>query len=308
HERFEQIADSLTHFQLQRLDPDEVEITADEVVSELEGATSNLFFLGFYSRAGIETALQEYGILDLLARRGFAGIRVWMDVRDPFQQRVRFYYDEKEDAEHLLAEIVAREANFKSAPAFETDWPGVGRTFRMVVLDWLTLRNPLRGFTEDKPRLPGQDHPGLEIGEEVMELLIQMARRLERDGLVNFPDHYHNAFLYARNFRYFSPFTQGRVMAVARDAGAETLARISWAIEWGCLLDGRTGRSVPWSEFRGEQILPIAPLLGEYFERPDYWERAERAAEEASFRFDWERYDAVLAEKRAKGDREVPSP
>jgi len=187
-------------------------------------------------------------------------------------------------------------------------WDGAGRRQQVVVIDWMTLRNPRAAFSEKRPRLPGREHPGLEIGEEVLELLVRMARRLEKDEIVNFPEHYHNAFLYGAKFRYCSPELQGRVMAIARDMEGQPLDRISWAIDWGCLRERPDGRAVPWSEFRGEQILPISRTFSDYFSSEAYWDEANRAAEAVRYEMDWDGFEKILARRRAAGDPDVPKP
>lgn len=240
-------------------------------------------FLGFYSEAGLRRALDAYGLLDELARRGYPAPRIRVDARDPARQAVRVLAD---DEGEVLAELVAREGSFVVDDPEAHEWPGRGRVFAMLVVEWLTLRDPRATFTAERPRLPGQTAPGLGLGPQVLELLVQASRRLGKDGVLEFPDHYHNAVLYGRRFRYASPELEGRVRAIARDAAGMPLADVSWAIDAGALVDGRTSERVPWTRFRGEQVLAVSPLLASWFDRPEYARRVARSLAAASWRLD----------------------
>jgi hypothetical protein len=66
--------------------------------------------------------------------------------------------------EHLLIEVVLEKRRIAGADA--------------LYIHWLSLRNPRARFSEVRPRLPGQDVPGLGLASETVKLLTIMARRL----------------------------------------------------------------------------------------------------------------------------------
>ncbi|MCA9772577.1 MAG: hypothetical protein KC466_09210, partial [Myxococcales bacterium] len=63
HERFEQIATTLDHFDLQRIEPGEITLDERSILADLEGEAHDDLFLGYYSREGLKTAFREYGVL-----------------------------------------------------------------------------------------------------------------------------------------------------------------------------------------------------------------------------------------------------
>lgn len=268
-----------------RLDPSALTGPADPDggLAELSGDPRLLpqrRFLRYYSPEGVRAGLAAYGLLDALAARGYPAVAVHVDASHPARQLVRVATPEGE----VLAELVAREGAFVVDDPDPHAWAGAGRVFAAIVVEWLTLRDPLRAFSAQRPRLPGQTAPGLGLGAQVLELLVQMARRLGKDALLEFPDHYHNAILYGRRFRYASPEQEGRVRAVRRDTAGLALATVSAAIDEGRLVDARTGERVPWTRFRGEQVLALTEPLVSWFTRPEYARRAERAYERAAWR------------------------
>lgn len=291
-ERYARIATTLDAPSLQA-QPPEPDVSLERALRGDPKDSAPTRFLGFYSEEGIHRALSAYGLAAAVAARGFPRLTVRIEAPHPFHQVLRIYGG-PEDDDHLLAEVVAREGAFvPRAPGWDAD----GAVFAMILLDWVALRNPNGRFTSSRPRLPGQRHPGLGVGAEVLELFAQASRRLAKDGLLEFPDHYHNAVLYGRRFRYFSPRLEGRVRAIGRDVGEAGLARLSWAIDWDCLVDQRTGETVPWAALRGEQVLPTSPRLAAWFERPDYGVEAARAFHDATWGIDWVKFDRVRAER-----------
>ena len=86
---------------------------------------------------------------------------------------------------------------------FDTEYNG--KSYETIAIEWMSLQNPYGEFTKDRPQLPGQQKPGLGVASKAVELLIIMAWRLNLSGLLNTPDHYHNAYLYSRIFYYLNP-------------------------------------------------------------------------------------------------------
>ena len=54
----------------------------------------------------------------------------------------------------------------------------------MLSIEWLLLQDPTKTFSKSKPQLPGQEHPGLGMLRELLEMLYQACLRLELDGLI----------------------------------------------------------------------------------------------------------------------------
>jgi hypothetical protein len=87
------------------------------------------------------------------------------------------------------------------------------------------MQDPLLGFHQDVPhdhsphlsqyytksgkykkQLPGQKYPGLGVGYEFHKMLITLAEEAGRDGLMDVPEHFHNAVMYHEGgFHFVSP-------------------------------------------------------------------------------------------------------
>lgn len=286
-----------------RLDPSILQAPApgesDPLMDALRGdvrGDEHALFLGYYTEAGLARALETYGFLDLLRQRGFPLLRVRVEPLADSQPRLRIYGGDKESDLQVVLDLQARSGRWKPEDGDSAD------VHEVLFIDWLTLRDARRAFTPERPRLPGQDAPGLGVGWDVLMLLHQAAKRLGRDALVVWPDHLHNAALYGRHFRYHDPKQEGKLRALMDAVGGHPLAHASWAVEWGCLRDAHTGAPQTWPAFRGAQVLPLAGPLRARFRDPAYQRAAEAAHARASYAFDWRAFDARREEGRAKGE------
>jgi hypothetical protein len=180
--------------------------------------------LGFYTAAGMEHALYRYGVFDQLERMGFRQFRAAFDAAG-LGERVRLY-GQAEGVEHLLLELIV-----ERRPVLGTD---------VLYVHWLSLRNPRAQFSEKRPRLPGQDVPGLGLAREAGTMLARMAIRLGLAGVAFRPAHYHTAYAARHAFTFVDPERQGRFEALVRDlAGVPLLEATNAVAEGRVLLDGR---------------------------------------------------------------------
>jgi len=245
------------------------------------GARSDLF-LKHYSPEGLRTVLEAYGIFPLLRKKGFSSLQIKLHMTDPYRQRVRVIFDGQEDENHLIAEVVMREAAL-SAPA------GGGtashRPFSVLMIEWLYLQNPLVSFSPDRPPLPGQSYPGLRISHEILELLIFAGRRLGKDAVTIRPAHFHSAKMYHQQFSCLDPRREGQLIALIRDTENDHLADVSWAIHLGCLRDDRTGDFVSLDP--DIQIFALSRNVQNHFLTDAYHESVWREVSACRFSIDW---------------------
>jgi len=258
------------------------EITAESLEDLLQhrhGSSSSGLFLDYYSPEGMRLGLEHYGFLGLLRERGYDELLLSMDTDDPQRQILRVHFD-LEHPDNLLVELVARFRTLTSSA--EAVKEGAEETYRMVCIDWMLMQNPRASFTLDRRRLPGQQHPGLGLGRWTVELLRLMAERLKCTGLMNIPQHYHNAYLYSKQMLCFDPEDQGYLEAMKRDLSALPLVETSEAIDGGALrMEGREG-PVSWEG--KPQVMPVQPALNQYFVRPGYIEAVAAARDKYRFR------------------------
>jgi hypothetical protein len=227
-------------------------------------------------------------VIHRLAELGFRTLRFETSPYSVESQTFRVY-DEIADPNRLLIDLRLRIEDVVPAIRFVTEEPL--REARMIRVEWLALQNPRGEFTPERPRLPDQRLPGLGMGEKVVRFLGHLAHDHRCEGLLSFPEHYHNAALFARRFVFFHPGRHGALQGMMRDLQERTLAERSLAIDAGCLLSDPDARPEAWSA--SEMVLPISRRLLEMV-RSRFWRREEREAErERRWRIDWERSPCV---------------
>ncbi len=284
--RYWRIARRLTVAELQKLDDSESFLSEKDLFELNVSQRSEGLFLGFYSKKGIKTALERYGILKELQQKGFKNLIFEMDTSDPYVHRLAIYESQK-IAKRLLIEIVLRKKMITIDMPFAT--PLNGKSFETLAIEWLCMQNPNESFSGDHPRLPGQQYPGLGMASRAVEILIITAWRLKLAGLLNTPDHFHNAYLYSRVFYYLNPEIQARFMALCRDLKKYPVHQISWAIEWGAIIDETTGKPMEW--LIGEQIVPLLKDLKKLFESKEYKTFVEEKSKMFKFTFDINKFN-----------------
>ncbi|UJR86634.1 hypothetical protein [Sandaracinus amylolyticus] len=281
-------------------------------------------FLDFYGDEGIRLAISRYGLEGAMRRRGYDHFELETRAADDRHTLLVFGRPAHEPASegetgadpalghsgcserHRLIELVVRRDRLvvHEVPGL----PKLEAAYDVLTVDWLLLQDPLARFTEERPRLPGQDAPGLGIGERVLELLYRMVERLNLHAMVTVAEYFHNAVLYARELPFFDPSNGGRLRALeATLMGTEklSLAQASWAIEWGCVR-GADDAVMRW---KGEaQVRPFAPELTEWMSSEAHVEAEARAAAAARFVLDRAFFEERWRAEKDALEGRVPAP
>ncbi len=265
-ERFRHIAGSLPAPQLAG---DDDALLSEEDVAEVFGGfggagAARRRFLGFYTPAGIELALERLGYLDELKRLGFARPTVEFDLTGP-ADTLRIFG--APDRRELLVELRARRDR-ATISGFELLW-----------LEWLLLQNPRLAFTADRPALPGQQHPGLGMLRETLAALVLVCDRLMLDGIGVTASHFHPAAQSVDTLCFVDPRDAPIFRALVRSVSALPARQASLAVEGGGLIDATSGEAFRWRPLA--MVYPISPALRAWFERDDY----RRVADGAEPRF-----------------------
>lgn len=266
---FTSIARKISSTDLQRgAEPEEFKITEADILGDLIHGMPAQKLLGYYTIAGIEFALERYGILKKLEERGFTNIEVTADLGDDTRQFVKIYgYGGQGTGRtrHLLSELIVRRRVI-APPSSATGLPG---KLELLGVEWLLLQNPTKPFSLARPPLPGQVHPGLGMAQEVLELFRQVCHRLHLDGMCSTPQHYHNAIVgMALGYHFLDPAHEGRLLALKEALGRYTIpeAVVVLAEKRVKLRDGTI---VNWIA-EGDQILAVSRALKQYFASADY--------------------------------------
>jgi hypothetical protein len=200
----------------------------------------NPTLLGYYTADGIEYALFRFGLLGILGRLGYDSFRVALQPGSTGGDRVQLY-GYAEGREWLLVDLLLERRTVAERP--------------ILYVHWLSLRNPRAQFGPHRPRLPGQEAPGLGLVREVGQLLQRVAERLQLDGVAFRPAWYHTAYVARHAFRFVDPARQGRFEALQRDLGGLPLLDSSLAVANGRVqLDGK-----PYSWEADEMVSWLAP-------------------------------------------------
>jgi hypothetical protein len=225
--------------------------------------------LGYYSRHGIELALERYGIFERLRRKGFDDLTLDLELEDPTAQTLRLRTSRPDP--RSIVEIRLRRD---------------GRTFpglQLLAVDWLLMQNPRAEFEHSaRPRLPGQRHPGLGMLREVSAMLLLVCERLELHGLIVVPSHYHVAALSSGAFRFIEARDQARLEALRGALRGVKLIEASQAIETGRVFDLRTGESVAWEP--APMVHAASAELRARLDRPGFEYQVRRMTAEFRFR------------------------
>jgi len=295
--RFRRVYRKLSALDLQRISDENQAVIDEDLLRDPMGIKKSALFLNYYSPEGLVTALEEYGIYDLLKKKGFDDFVLSVKVDDVYRHCARVYWGGVEDPSHLLIELILREGTIRSARDGKAQDGVAAGQHSLLIIEWLCLQNPSVCFSPDRPPLPGQTHPGLGIGYEILGLLILMAKRTRKDGLLNRPQFYHNARVYHERFKFFDPVREGRLLALMRDTGDDPLTDVSWAIHHGCLRDASAGEKVVWEG--GEQTYPLSPKLQDYFASRRYRDIVWETAANTRYRIDWEKFAECVQENAA---------
>jgi acetoin utilization deacetylase AcuC-like enzyme len=204
------------------LSPSELTETGDLTAEEIEEDLGirprrQRVVLGFYTAAGIEHAFYRYGVFEHLERMGYRQFRAELDAAGA-GERIRIL-GQSGGQEHLLMEVVLERRRVADV--------------EVLYVHWLSLRNPRARFSEKRPRLPGQDVPGLGLAHEIGTMLARMAIRLGLGGVVFRPAHYHTAYAARHEFQFVDPERQGRFEALVRTLSGVPLLEATTAVAEG---------------------------------------------------------------------------
>jgi acetoin utilization deacetylase AcuC-like enzyme len=275
-ERYAEIAQELDPYELQRPSGD-WQITEADLLGDLAGPRyKSTRILDYYSKHGLEFALEKYGLMAEVRERGFVEPRLTIDPTDPERQHVTLHA-KKDGQEWLLVDLVLR--RIRVAALEGLDPPD---DLELLSIEWMMLQNPTTEFSLRHPQWPGQDHPGLGVGEQLMLMLFQGAKRLDLDGVVNHPSRYHIAFIGGGQFFFLDPEVQGRFEALREALASLDLAEAAWMMERGEVLWSDDQSRVEWEP--EDCVVPTSDRLFAYLGSRHYQEPRAQALAAAKAR------------------------
>jgi acetoin utilization deacetylase AcuC-like enzyme len=236
-------------------------LTADDIAPVMGGMRRPHRALGYYTRQGLELAFERTGLFDRLRTRGFEDPVLDLELGNPAGDTIRLYGDRQR--RELLMEVRLRIDRHTA--------PGLA----LLRIEWLLLQNPRAVFTPQRPRLPGQRHPGLGMLQDIMALLVLACDRLQLDGLLFVPSHFHT-IAQGKNLRFLSPEDEGLIRAVRAALDGLPLTEASAAVIEGRVVDAQTGQPFEWTP--RPMVLPVTERLRALVQGEEYETKAAETA------------------------------
>ncbi|HEY5995971.1 MAG TPA: hypothetical protein VIU29_03080, partial [Candidatus Deferrimicrobiaceae bacterium] len=152
-----------------------------ELLFELTGGNPENRLFGRFGEDWVRNQLDRSGMMAGLARKGYPDPLLELSCADPDDQRIFLYAGERR-RERLLIETRMQLCSFH--PKAEIGPFSPDDAFRMLIIHWLVLSDPEAVFSFRRPRLPGQERPGLGLLPESLKLLHGIGRELLIDGIL----------------------------------------------------------------------------------------------------------------------------
>lgn len=253
-----------------------------EIFATLAERKGSFLFLGRYSLTEVLAVMKKRSFLKDALKRKLWPLDYELDSREYPLQRLQIFYKDK-SPENLIVDLKIREAEYP----LKVRLGGLNAVLspRSLVLEWLTLQNPLEEFTEKHLPLPGQTRPGLSLSKKIMDTFVYLARLTRKDCLLAFPAFFHNALLFSRYFRFLNPEKEAEVAVIRRTFSHMPFKQLAWVVHLNCLRR-KDGSVYEWRS--EEQVYPLNRALREYFESRDYRDRVKAAQKGLEFTVDRE--------------------
>ncbi len=282
-DRFRRLARTLERGELGAPQEDDWSLSLEDLGVALGTPRREQRFLGFYTRQGIELALERFGFLARLRQLGFRPV-LSLDLGDAGGQTLRIHGDP--GRRELLVELRVRRDR-RTMPGAELLW-----------IEWLLLQNPRLGFLAGREPLPGQKAPGLGMLREVISMLILICDRLGLDGIAFVPSHFHLAVQAHGPLRFAEPLAEARYRALVATLRSLPLGAASRAVDAGRIRDLATGEPLRWE--RAPMVLPVTDALKARLSGEAFRSEVERLS--ATLRY--ELVDAPVAAGEGAGRQE----
>ena len=261
-----------------------------DILSDLTEEKASSLFLGRFSLPEVLAVLGKRNLFKEAQNRQLWPLAFHLDSSSYPVQRLQIFLKEK-DPEKLIVDLKIREGSL--TPKGYLHLPAAFYDYDFLILEWLTLQNPLIEFSEKRPPLPGQQHPGLGLRKKVVDIFVYLARITRKDGLLAFPAFFHNALLFSRFFYFLNPEKLAEILAIEKSFPKIPFKHLAWIVYLNCL-KWDDGKIYEWKA--EEQVYPIHKVLKGYFDSREYKRKVKRGSKKADFTIDWIGYERKLDE------------
>ncbi|UCE40716.1 MAG: hypothetical protein JSV17_14900 [Candidatus Aminicenantes bacterium] len=267
----------------------------EDILSDLTGNKGSCLFLGRYALAQVEAVLRKRNFYKDAKKKKLWPLKFHMDYSEFPLQRFQIFF-QKEDLQNIVVDLKIREGTFQPKQKLSSVLPLP--SFRFLILDWLTLQNPLQEFSDERIPLPGQKHPGLNLGKKVLDIFVYLARINRLDGLLAYPAYYHNALLFCRYFQFLNPEKQAEVLAIQKALKKIPFKELAWIVHLDCLRD-QDNNTYKWEA--EELVVPLNKTLKMYMNSREYDKKVKQNMKKIQFTVDWDCY-----RKKRNDETQIP--
>lgn len=281
-------------------------------------------FLNKYSKEDCTQIIQESSLSTKLSQLNLNDWYIELDLSDSFSHSAYLRSKSFPTKTDYIGFLIVQNGPFKLLVPNPTDSPGkkliykkFGESLNLLNIRWFSLQNPRAAFPPMKPRLPGQRYPGTGMARDALGIFVRLGLKAGKDGIINCPEHFHNAYLYS-GFFFLNPEEQGAFNRLKKDLDKDikekSLAAVSWAIYLGFLRSGindeegetpNTGNVVNWQLH--EQVLPLSLKVKLYFESREYKALEQKAERESGpFSIMWNEAEKYCLINIIKGSASDP--
>jgi hypothetical protein len=256
-----------------------------DIFSDLIGDKGSCLFLGKYSLNEVAAVLKKRNFYRDAQKRNLWPLESHMDNSEFPLQRYRIFH-QKMSPENLIVDLKLREGSFRPKKTLSSDLSD--SPYNFLILEWLTLQNPLLDFSGNRSPLPGQTHPGLNLGKKVLDIFVYLARLCKSDGILAYPAYFHNALLFSRQFCFLNPHKQAEVIAIRKSFPKVPFKELAWIVHLECLRD-KDKHIYKWEA--EEQVIPLKKTLKNYLGSRKYEKKVKEIQKSLLFSIDWECYE-----------------
>ena len=270
-------------------------IEGDDLMGDLAGKKGTSLFLGKHSIQEVETVLRKRNFYREAKKRNLWPLEYTMDSSNfPPLQRLQIFYQTKQP-DNLVVDLKIREGRLRMNNPDVLVQPLPESNY--LVLEWLTIQNPLQRFGSNRTPLPGQKSPGMGLGHKVIDLFVYLSRINRNDGILAFPAYLHNALLFSRAFHFLNPDKEAEVRAVRTSFPEVTFKELAWIVHLDCVVEEGKG-FYKWKA--EEQVYPLSRPIKLYFESSEYRTAIKQSAMTKKFSIDSEKYSRKKEEMLAE--------
>lgn len=272
------------------------DLSLNSLVEDGRVRQSSNFFMGIFSATGLKNVIHQFGLSKELQKQGLEDIRIEIDTSDAHTHRFYAYNSSVSD-KNKICEMVLKQGPVNIKEGILSNFPH--QNPNLLQVEWLMLQNPKRDFDDKRPRLPGQSHPGLGLGDQIMELMIIMTKRLRLEGIVNKPHYFHTAFMFTKEFIFTNPRNQAILDAINKQLLSKyNFYTVAWAAYFDCIINAKTDQPLKWDP--DYLILPLKKYLLKYFQSREYQRNVNQQCKNYQFRIDRDNFLAAMTKHNLK--------